>query len=241
MREWLNDRLLSAHHEIPEEAEGYVIGRGLSEALFRSMGVGVWKTDLTAPDPSFQKLGKGGAMVEGWLSIPIRNPVGKLLGVEFRTWQGEKKVRKFFLPEAQWSPVFYGNWPLDLHKVWEGGDVWVVEGIFDMCVSKIVPDKDVVLSTGGAALSSDNLEFLSRFLSRRAYFNLVYDNDETGRRQATGFNDEKTGRRVPGVPERLKRVGINCRVIRYSGGKDPGEIWNSGGTPALRKAFNLGV
>jgi len=241
MRSWLNDRLLSARSRLTEEAEGYILGRGLSETLLESIGIGIWKTDLTAPDPSFQKLGKGGEMVDGWLSIPIRTPTGRLLGAEFRKWDGEKKVRKFFLEESKWNPVLYGNWPLDLHKIWEGGDVWVVEGIFDMCISKIVPSKDSVLSTGGAALSAENLEFISRFLSRNAYFNLVYDNDETGRRQATGFLDDKTGRKVAGVPERLKRVGINCRVIKYSGGKDPGEIWNRGGVSALRQAFNLGV
>ena len=241
MQGWLNDALLTASANVYEEVEGYVLGRGLPERAFRNMGIGVWQPPSEdAPAADFQqKFGPRGEHVEGWLSIPVRSPRGLLLGVEFRRWDGEKAVRKYHLSDAAWNPLFHGEWPLSLHKIWLGGDVWLVEGIFDMCIGRIIPDRDVVLATGGAAMSRQHLDFLSRLLSSKAVLRLTYDNDETGQRQATGFYDDKTKRHVPGIPDRLRRVGINCQVTRYAGGKDPGEIWERGGHSALRTAFRL--
>ncbi len=238
---WLNDALLTAADDLPEEVEGYALGRGLPERMFRNMGIGAWRLPPTeAPAEDFRKkFGPHGEVVQGWLSIPVRSPRGTLLGVEFRRWDGEKAVRKYHLADAAWNPLFHGEWPLALHKLWAGGDVWVVEGIFDMCLAHVVPERDAVLSTGGAAMSRQHVDFMARFLSPKALFHLTYDNDETGRRQATGFTDEKTKRHVPGVPERLRRVGVACHVTRYAGGKDPGEIWERGGAAALRTAFRL--
>jgi DNA primase len=241
MSDWLNESLLSAASSVSEAVEGYVLGRGLPERTFRNMGIGVWEPPATdAPFADFrQKFGARGEHVAGWLSIPVRSPRGALLGVEFRRWDGEKAVRKYHLADASWNPLFHGEWPVSLHKIWQGGDVWLVEGIFDMCISRIVPDRDVVLATGGAAVSRQHLDFLSRFLSSKAMLRLTYDNDETGQRQATGFYDDRTKRQVPSVPDRFRRVGVNCTVTRYAGGKDPGEIWERGGYSALRAAFRI--
>ncbi|NBY13288.1 MAG: hypothetical protein EBQ76_00715 [Betaproteobacteria bacterium] len=238
---WLTDALLTSASDLPEEVEGYVLGRGLPERMFRNMGIGAWRCPSTeSPAEDFRKkFGPHGELVQGWLSIPVRSPRGSLVGVEFRRWDGEKAVRKWHAPDAAWCPLFHGEWPLALHKIWAGGDVWVVEGIFDMCIARIVPERDVVLSTGGAAMSRQHVDFVARFMAPKAAFHLTYDNDETGRRQATGFTDEKTQRHVRGVPERLQRVGVTCHVTRYAGGKDPGEIWERGGVPALRAAFRL--
>lgn len=240
MREWLTDAILNSAQNLSEEAEGYVLGRGLPSRLATEMHVGVWQPPLeSAPAEDFRKFGSQGEHFKGWLSIPLWSPRGSLLGVEFRKWDGEKRVRKYHLPTSKWNPVFGGLTPSALHKIWEGGDVWLVEGIFDLALSHAVEGKDVVLSTGGAMLTQRHVSFLKRFMLPTAAVHLAFDEDETGRRQATGFTDDKTGRWVPGVPARLERVGVRCQVRRYRGGKDPGEIWEHGGSEALRSSFSI--
>jgi hypothetical protein len=82
------------------------------------------------------------------LSIPVRSPRGTLIGVDFRTWGEEKKtVREFRLPEAAWNPTFTGVWPESLARIWAGGDVWIVEGLFDLALARVIPAKDVALAT----------------------------------------------------------------------------------------------
>jgi hypothetical protein len=240
MREWLTNALLESHANLSEEAMGYVLGRGLPSALAREMKVGVWVPPPEAsPDPVFNKRnGDTGYYREGWLTIPMWSPRGTLLGVEFRTWEGEKEVRDFRLPESKWIPAFMGLTPSTLQRCWDGGDVWLVEGVFDISLQHAVPAKDVVLACGTARVSRLQFNFIHRFLSPHAMVHVIFDMDETGRKQITGFTDD-AGKRIPGVPERLDRVGIRSSAPSYRGGKDPGEIWEDGGKGALRYAFNL--
>jgi hypothetical protein len=236
---WLEDALAVAT-DFPEEVGGYLLGRGLTEAVIRGMGIGVWR-GLEDPSPlaTFrEKFGPRGLGVVGWLSIPVRSPRGTLIGVDFRTWGEEKKnVREFRLPEAVWNPTFTGVWPDSLARIWAGGDVWLVEGLFDLAIARVLPAKDVALATGGAACSKHHIDFLARFVSPRAQVHLCYDADAAGEKQKTGWADPKTGKRYAGVPDRLLRVGVRCRAVHYGGGKDPGEIWERGGMAALRRTF----
>lgn len=241
MREWLTRALLEAADDLDEEITGYVLGRGLPSALATEMRVGVWKTPReAAPDPLFtHRHGESGRYREGWLTVPMWCPRGTLVGVEFRVWDGEKEVRDYRLPESKWTPVFIGLTPSVFQKIWNGGDVWLVEGVFDMALQHAVPKKDVVLACGTARVTRQQLDFLVRFLSPQAQVHVIFDMDETGRRQISGFISEDTGKRIPGVPERLDRVGIRSRAPDYRGGKDPGEIWETGGKLALQGSFNL--
>jgi DNA primase len=241
MRDWLTQGLLASAQDIPEELEGYVLGRGLPAALAEEMRVGLWRPrDVPSPDPVFNKRnGEYGQYRQDWMTIPMWSPRGHLVGVEFRTWEGEKEVRDFRLPESKWIPAFIGLTPSALQKVWDGGDVWLVEGVFDIALAHAVPAKDVVLACGTARVSRLQMAFLHRFLAPSAMVHVAFDMDETGQRQITGFTDESTGRWIPGVPDRMDRVGIRNRAVRYRGGKDPGQIWEEGGRDALRTAFHL--
>jgi hypothetical protein len=161
-----------------------------------------------------------------------------LLGIEARTWGvGEtKKLSQILLPEADWNPVFIGLTPSTMGKLWEGCDVWVVEGVFDLgAVEHVAPKKDVVLATLRARVSDRHCAFFRRFLRGRV--NMVYDNDETGRRQTLGYIDPSTGKKRWGALDLLGRVGVEARDVPYRGGKDPGEIWERQGTEGLRRAF----
>jgi DNA primase len=66
---------------------------------------------------------------------------------------------------------------------------------------------------------------------------VCFDEDATGRGMAEGRVDN-TGAFHKGAKQALERVNVNVQVVRYRGGKDPGEIWDSGGRAALRAAFS---
>lgn len=241
MREWLTRALLTAAEGIPEELEGYILGRGLPKRLAEEMRVGFWRgASTSSPDLVFNKRnGPYGEYRKEWMSIPMWSPRGHLVGVEFRVWVGEKEVRDYRLPESKWIPCFIGLTPSALQKIWDGGDVWLVEGVFDIALQHALPSKDVVLACGTARVSKQQLDFLARFMSPDATCHVAFDMDETGRKQINGFTSEETGKWIPGVPARMDRVGIRNRAVSYRGGKDPGEIWEQGGKFALCSAFNL--
>ena len=74
----------------------------------------------------------------------------------------------------------------------------------------------------GAALTRKHIEYLRRL---GVFVNVVYDNDETGR-----VGTEK-------ALHWLNKAGVPCRKVLYSGGKDPGEIWDRGGLSGLKQSF----
>lgn len=241
MREWLTQALLDSAEFLPEEAEGYVLGRGLPWRYTEEMRVGVWRCPHTpAPDATYAyRNGPKGHRVDHWLSIPLWSPRGRVVGVEYRRFDGEKEVRKYHLPESEWVPVFTGLTPSMLGRVWDGGDVWLVEGVFDLALAHVTPERDAVLAAGGAKITPDQLAFLCRFLSPGAMVHVVFDEDETGQKMAHGYIHPETKRRVWGVAERLRHAGLQSRVVQYRGGKDPGAIWERGGVSALRRSFGF--
>ena len=123
MNDWLCQEVLRAAAEPPEELEGYVMGRGLPESLMREMRVGLARrADTQAPDPVFRKRnGDFNQHRAGWLSIPLWSPRGRIIGVEYRRWDGEKEMRDYRLQESKWVPVFIGLTPSAFQKIWDGG------------------------------------------------------------------------------------------------------------------------
>lgn len=241
MQAWLTQGLLNAASDAPEELEGFILGRGLPQRIFDEMRIGLWhRQEDPAPDEVYAKrYGPHGEERDGWMSVPIWSPRIKVIGVIYRSWDGSKEFSDYMLPDSKWSPAFIGLTPSVLQRIWEGGDVWVVEGLFDMTIGHVIPKKDVVLGCGTANLSRLQLNFLKRFLAPTAMVHVVFDMDKTGRDHAEGYTDPKTSKYMPGVCDRLLKVGVRCRDVRYRGGKDPGEIWERGGKPALASAFNL--
>lgn len=245
MKAWLEESLAS--FSLTEEAEGYAMSRGLLGVRIQDIGAVLWDCKLVqsgATDPAFidPKKGHGprGERLHGRLCFPIWSPRGQLLGVEARSWQGEKRVSQYLLPEAGWSPVFIGLTPAAMTRIWDGGDVWIVEGVYDMgSMEHVVPTRDTVLSTLRARVSPAHAEFLRRFCRGRV--RLAYDNDPTGRKQTHGYKDEATGKHRWGAVESLTQLGVRAADVPYRGGKDPSEIWEQGGVDGLRRAFSGAV
>jgi hypothetical protein len=167
------------------------------------------------------------------VTIPLWSPSGKLLGFEARS-RFEKKITEFLLPESSWNPVFIGSKEAAT-KLWAGGSVWVVEGLYDLAaLSWVIPASDAVVATLKAGLSQSHVRFFARFCTNRVY--MVYDNDDAGRHATTGFFDPRTGKWRPGALDLLKKAGVTAVDYRYRG-KDPGEVWSKGGLPNLMSVF----
>lgn len=239
-REWLTSCLLSASEDLSEDFLCHVNGRGLPHRLMTDMGVGVWDSYSyeDSQDETFRdRHGTTGQNLHDHISIPLWTPRGVLAGAEWRRWDGDKGVAKYFLPNSKWEPVFTGMTPGVLKKISKGADVWLVEGIFDMSLYHFVPEKDVVLACGGAKITSNQVNFLSRFVRRKSMVHVCFDMDQTGRNMAYGYTHPETGKRIWGVGEKLSFSGVNNRIVQYRGGKDPGEMWEKGGKRALEMAF----
>lgn len=231
---WLSDHLAACRLE--EAHEGYVLGRGGQEESIHRMHLVTWSMLAeAAPDEDFrERYGALGQRLIDWLVWPLWSPRGRVIGFAGRRID-EKTITRYLLPEAAWNPIWTGLTPESMQRIWDGGNVWVVEGLFDLLpLEWVVPSRDVVLGSERAQLTGKHVEFLRRFCT--GIVRVVYDNDETGRRGTFGWQDEETGKPRWGALQRLERVGLRAVAVPYRG-KDPGEVWRHGGANAIRAAF----
>jgi len=233
---WLTEALREC--KLEEATEGYLLGRGAKEESYWDMGCVTWTHPYNEPpdDEGFRAryAPPRGLNLHGWLVCPIYSPKGKVIGFEARNTE-RKALTEFLTADAAWNPVWLGLTPAAMERVWDGGDVWLVEGLFDLFpLEWVVPPEDVVLGTLRARLTDKHVEFLRRFCT--GWVHMVYDRDEQGKKATRGWIDE-TGRRRWGALDKLKRVDIPCREVSYTGGKDPGEVWDKGGVDGLHRAF----
>jgi len=231
--DWLEEAL--AECPLTEEVENYLLSRGAQEPTIRGEHLVTWQP-LKAPAPveDFRRwYGSRGERLTGYLVCPVRSPKGTLLGFEARNTH-RKQISDYRLPQAKWNPFWLGV-QVGMQRIWDGGDIWIVEGLFDKCALEWgVPNKDAVLASVRAHLTREHIEFLRRYC--KGWIHLVYDNDVTGR-NATHGGPDSSGRMVPGALDRLARVGLKCRDVTYSG-KDPGAVWDKGGAAAIQAVFS---
>lgn len=246
MEEWLADALVIARESLTEQAEGYLLGRGVKPEVIQRLEFGVWQPNLDpCPNEEFNaRYGDKDRPTNLWklrgkLVYPLRSPKGTLLGFEARSME-EKAVTQYKSPRAMWNPLFAGMTPEVMQRIWDGADLWIGEGIFDRtALDHIVSEDDVTLGTLTARLSFEQFDFLHRFA--RGTVNMVWDRDKKGRDATNGYTHEKTGKWIRGAIERLRGVGVTCRDVPYlcpPGCKDPGDIWEKFGTDGLRRAFS---
>jgi len=230
---WLANHLQAL--PLTEAHEGYFLGRGAQDESIARFGIKSWQPLVDAcPDQEFtRRYGPGGDHLAGWAVWPLFSPRGQVVGFEGRPLP-EKRVIRHLLPEALWQPLWLGLVPETMQRIWDGCDVWVVEGFFDLfALEWAVPKEDVVLASLRAKLTDKHIEFLRRFC--KGWVKMVYDNDEAGQHGVHGFID-KRGKKRWGALQYLSRVEVKATTIRYRG-KDPGEIWEQGGAAGVRAAF----
>jgi hypothetical protein len=230
---------LRAHFEtltLDEAHEGYFLGRGAKEESIVRLGVKTWQPmSEDSPDEDFrERYGDRGERLGDWVLWPLYSPRGRVIGCAGRKGT-EKRIIRHLLPIAGWQPIWTGLTPDVMERIWQGANIWVVEGIFDLLpLEWAIPATDVVLGSERAKLTDKHVEFLRRYC--RGWVHMVYDNDEAGRHGVHDWVDEK-GKTRWGALHRLSRVEVQATSISYRG-KDPGEIWNHGGVAAMKAAFS---
>lgn len=235
---WLPEALCQCR--LTEDVESYLLSRGAKEESYQRIGIVTWEHPYESGvgDAAFQaKYGPpNGIDLAGWLICPIYTTRGQVIGFEARCIE-RKAISEYLLPEGFWHPIWLGLTPETMQHLWEGCDVWVGEGLFDVFpLEWLVPKPTVVLGTLRAKLTRKHVEFLRRYCKSGAEVHMVYDLDEAGRKATRGFIDDR-GKRRWGALEALKYAKIRCREVPYTGGKDPGELWSRGGLAALREGF----
>lgn len=220
---WLQEGL----QPLSKEHRKYVKKRGVDQRT--SVPFYTWKPPKTAcPCPRFSaNFGVVGGRINGQLITPITSPRGSVIGLEARSFKGDgsKKVFQYRTDQAQWNPYFLGA-PKAFKALWEGYDVWVVEGIFDMvALEKVVPKSDAVISTLRAGMDSNSMTMLGRFATPLSSIHIAYDNDETGKKKSEW------------LAHKLTSLGARVYTCKYRG-KDPNEVWAQGGDALLRRYFS---
>jgi DNA primase len=220
LNKWLEEALAAS--KLSEEARYYLLGRGASPEIVDTWGFTCFEPPVEpCPDTSLSQFGPHWEVFEGKLICPLYSPRGKLLGFDSRTVH-QKDLIRFLLPEANWTATWVGM-PFAMKGIWENKPIYVVEGIFDVFALHHVVTDGVVLGSGPARLAHKHLEFFHRWATSTEV-SMVYDQDDSGRR----------GTQL--AIKNLRYLGVSCREIRYRG-KDPGDIWDHGGSKAVREAF----
>lgn len=258
MRAWFEEAL---GQMVPDaETEGYLLGRGAKPDSIRELGLRTWvppvRGDLS--DPAWRRFGRQGRgeHLAGMLVAPLWSARGQLLGADFRSISGTKQLLRYRLPEVctpgekpkSWVAIFVGMLPRVAQALWNGAELWIVEGLFDLLAMQwvILPGQQV-LACGRAALDADQITLLRRLCPQgpgglpRAGQGRIYvalDMDKAGRRGALGWRDE-AGVRHPGIRDNLREVRLFAQVVTYLG-KDPGDLWDRGGVRELKRSFDLG-
>lgn len=157
----------------------------------------------------------------GRMAWECRSAAGSLAGYHTRT----PGTREFFwrqAPGAGYLPIVYAI-PHDYQQLWDTGQVFLTEGIFDrVAVKACFPDMAVFarLSTG---VSVQMVPLLKRYAK---VVWLALDQDEEGQKAAVA------------TEERLK--GLMVVNLRFSA-KDPSKFLELRGRAALRKVLDTQI
>ena len=218
--------LQSAIHSMSLSSDhlGYLYGRGGTDESIQDLGLVTWNAPSDpSPDPEFSRVyGERGERLERWLVCPVICPTGQVVGLNCRD-TGVRQYSRYRSRLFPWAPTMVGMSDV-LEKAAQGGSVWLVEGIYDLLPLRcVVPEQDAVGATQTARLSTEQAVWLSRFCRKRVY--VAYDMDSTGKKAAEF------------AVRKLKKLGVHAIRWEFTGGKDPGEIWDTGGISAMRAAF----
>lgn len=221
MRAWVEDAF--AQCSLDDDCLGYLLSRGATMEVIDSWGMATFTPPSEqAPDPQFcERYGKYGEFFEGRVLIPLWCPRGTLLGFDSRAIGETKRASRYMIGDRPWAVCWIGL-KSAMRKIWEGRDLWIVEGAFDVFALMHAIDGPI-LGAGPARLVGAQLEFLRRFCK---YVNLVFDRDPTGRKGTHKAMQD------------LAKINVACRDVPYGKtGDDPGAIWLRGGAVGTRSAF----
>ncbi|MBR1842620.1 MAG: DNA primase [Oscillospiraceae bacterium] len=216
------------------EAVDYIKRRGISPEMAKRFGLGCapneWNaltdamtkkgyTQYELVDAGLCKRGRTGGVYDVFrnrLMFPVIDVRGSVIGFSGRILDdGEPK----YLNSPD-TPVFsksHNLFALNLAKKSKMGMLILAEGNIDV-VSLHQAGFDCAVASLGTSLTPEQARLMSRYTERVV---IAYDNDGAG---------QKAAQRAIGI---FENTGIQCRVLRMSGAKDPDEYIKKMGAEAF--------
>ena len=221
---WLSDFVESCSTLDEDTREAYW-ARGVSDEQIESLKLGYSNgelpEDIDFPD-GFRKWSHSGAKLKNSFVLPLTNPLGEILGFQFRSVVREERgYLDYFFSRAE--PVLLGLGQ-SIPNIWESKTVCLVEGGFDYFpVQRVWP---YTVPTLTAKVDELLLRWLHRMVRKVVLF---YDSDKAGQAASNDF---------------LKSYGskFEVKLLEYPRGvklatgkavKDPAELWEALGDDRL--------
>jgi DNA primase len=220
---FLSDIAIHAHTQLPSRAREALWARGVSDEQIDAFKIGWLPGQLPVVDAS-------GEFRTWWVGhqwrlantfvFPLTNSLGEINGLQFRSMDEKKRGYLDYIGSKE-EPVFFGL-AQAMPSVWTSEEVWLVEGVFDLCpLQRHVAN---VVSTLHAGVSKQLWRLLRRLVRR---INLAYDMDGTGMKVSYDIVREM-GRHF-----QIKVVRFPKIPFRGGFAKDPNDYWSIWGDAHL--------
>jgi len=223
---WLNDFVLWCHGNLDERVRESLWARGVSEEQIATFQLGYINSSLP-PEieivSDFREWSKEGSKIIDSFVLPLTNPLGDVLGVQFRSVERDNRgYLDYFLTRSE--PALLGLGQAIPH-VWESSCICIVEGGFDLFpVQRVFP---FTVPTLTSKVSDVLLRWLYRLVECVYIF---YDSDSAGRKASADFV------RDHGLEFKIKPIMYPRGVVLPTGKlvKDPADLWEAWGDDKLR-------
>lgn len=177
--EWLELLVQHAHERLGERERDALCSRGVSDEQIDLFRLGCLNKEL--PSLAFPKdfldWSWNGRRLDDVFLLPLTNTLGQVKGLQFRHIDRARTGYSDYIPYED-EPVLFGLSQAMPH-VWKNESIWLVEGGFDLFpIQRVYPE---VVATLTARVTTEFARLLRRLVKE---IWLVYDMDETGRKQA---------------------------------------------------------
>lgn len=223
---------------VGKEALAYALGRGMSQSILTTFGVGYapdsWDSMIKAlrakgyTDEELKDSGlvavsqKTGGLLDRFrdrLMFPIIDVRGNVIAFGGRTIKGGEGVAKYLnSPETLIFNKRKNLFGLNLAKKTKQGSMILVEGNVDV-VSLHQYGFDNAVASLGTSLTEEQAALISRYVDQVV---LIYDGDPAGQ--------NATQRAIP----ILEKAGLKIKVLQLQGAKDPDEFLKKFGADKFR-------
>jgi len=220
MAAWVETLVNYAKGGLDERVREALWTRGASEDQIDLLQIGYLNKELPPaeyPADFLEWCWHGRKLADSFV-FPLTNPLGEVLGFQFRGVERSSTYSDYFLTRAE--PVYFGLGQA-MPSIWEHEAIMPVEGVFDYFpTQRVVPYS---VSTLTAKVSGNLLRACRRIVKRWRFF---YDNDAIGIRVYSAFVKEYGGQF-----EEVRSVGypIGVKLPNGKAIKDPGDLWEAWG------------
>jgi hypothetical protein len=218
---WIDQLVEYAEGRLGDRAREALWMRGVTDEQVLLYHLGYLNSDLPDLDypKDFLEWSDNGKTLDDVFVLPLTTVLGQVKGLQFRHVERTRAGYRDFIPYDQ-EPVYFGLGQAMPH-VWRTGEVFLVEGGFDLFpIQRVRPQ---VVATLTARLTGQFAQLLYR-IAGSIWF--CYDWDDAGRNGVERFKRSNYSRHFK--VHVIQRPGDAPRGSKGPV-KDPSELWESWG------------